>query len=128
MTYNNSTENNNEKLLNKNNFFYKSDELKQYIIDVLEELKAENIVVFDIAERFSLADYIIIASGNSSRHINALAMFVIEKLKEKKILASVDGLESSNWIVIDAGVVIAHIFHPETREFYNLEKIWRITQ
>lgn len=97
------------------------------ISDFLDQSKAIDIVSIDLHNKSSIADYMIIASGTSSRHIKALS----EKLKEflhknglKRI--KVEGLTLCDWVLIDAGDVIIHLFRPETREFYNLEKMWSI--
>ena len=89
---------------------------------LLEDLKANKIKTLNVTDKTSLADYIIITEGTSSRHVNSIANNIVKKLK-KKIL-SVEGLPQANWALIDLGDIIIHIFLPEIREFYNLEKIW----
>lgn len=91
----------------------------------LENSKAESILSIDIRGRSSIGDYMIIASGRSHRHVSSVADYLLQALKElgcKNL--RVEGLESSDWVLIDTGDVIVHIFHPETRDFYNIEKIW----
>ena len=92
------------------------------IINELNTLKAEDVQLIDIKNRSALGDFLIIASGTSSRHINSLASKIIESNKKKII--SVEGLKSTEWIIVDFGDIIVNIFKPETREYYSLEKIW----
>ncbi len=93
------------------------------ILQELEDLKALNIVVIDIKKRSALADYLIIVSGNSSRHINAITSKLIKNNKKKII--STEGLKSTDWSIVDFGDVILNVFKPETRDHYALEKIWQ---
>ena len=105
-----------------------SEELKKVILSVLDDAKAENILSADIGKKTSLADVLIIASGTSSRHVFSLAEMVGKKLKEIKVSFRIDGKEGTgDWVILDAGDVIVHIFHPETREKYNLEELWGLT-
>jgi ribosome-associated protein len=100
-------------------------EVKDFIAKVLDDGKAENIVAIDLAGRTSIADYMIVASGRSNRHVAALAEQVAEDLKKSGLgKAKLEGLPQADWVLIDAGEVIAHVFRPEVREFYNLEKMW----
>ena len=93
----------------------------------LEEDKAEDVTVIDLAGKTSIADYMIIASGRSQRHASALATHLVERLKKGGMgPASVEGLNQADWILIDAGDVIIHVFRPEVRTFYNLEKMWAV--
>lgn len=91
----------------------------------LDDNKAEDIMVIDLIGRSDVADYMVIASGRSSRHVGALADHIARKLKEEK-LGSVrtEGTTTCDWVLIDAGDVIVHLFRPEVREFYELEKMW----
>tara|TARA_Y200000002_G_scaffold358061_1_gene341118 strand:- start:328 stop:681 length:354 start_codon:yes stop_codon:yes gene_type:complete len=95
--------------------------LKQILME-LDELKAENIVKIDIKNRSALGDYIIVASGNSSRHINSIASRIIKNNKKKVI--SVEGLKNTEWVIVDFGDLILNLFRPDTRNYYSLEKIW----
>ena len=92
------------------------------ILMELDELKAVNITKIDIKNRSALGDYIIIASGNSSRHINSIASRIIKKNKKKVI--SVEGLKTTEWVIVDFGDLILNLFRPDTRDYYSLEKIW----
>ena len=99
--------------------------LKEEIENILSDNKAAEIVSINLNDKTSIADFMIIASGNSSRHIQALSEILIDKLKKKGVKnCRLEGRESNDWKLIDAKDVIVHIFHPEKRKFYNLEKMW----
>ena len=99
--------------------------LKRVILNTLDSNKALDIVSIDLANKSSIADYIIIASGTSSRHIQALSEQVLEKFKNSGIQnCKIEGKESNDWKLIDGIDVIVHIFNPEKRKFYELEKMW----
>ena len=103
----------------------KISDLKEIVITTLDLNKAEDIVTIDLKDKSSMADYMIIASGTSSRHIQSLSEQVLEKLKDNGIIDSrIEGKESSEWKLVDGIDLIVHIFHPEKRKFYELEKIW----
>ena len=91
----------------------------------LEDMKAEDVVEIDLAGKTSIADTMIVASGRSHRHVGAIAERVLEVLKQRGFgPARVEGLPACDWVLIDAGDVIVHVFRPEVRSFYNLEKMW----
>ena len=95
------------------------------ILASLEDDKAEDIVAIDIRGKSSVADMLIVASGRSQRHVGALADHVTQKLKDAGVTRiRVEGLPHCDWVLVDAGDVIVHIFRPEVRGFYNIEKIW----
>jgi ribosome-associated protein len=99
--------------------------LKKIVIETLDINKAQDIVSIDLKDKSSMADYMIIASGTSSRHIQALSEQVLEKLKDNGIKDSkIEGKDSSEWKLVDGIDLIIHIFHPEKRRFYELEKMW----
>ena len=103
----------------------KISDLKEIVITTLDLNKAEDIVTIDLKDKSSMADYMIIASGTSSRHIQSLSEQVLEKLKDNGIKDSkIEGKESIEWKLVDGIDLIVHIFHPEKRKFYELEKIW----
>ncbi|MCT8999237.1 ribosome silencing factor [Chelativorans intermedius] len=92
----------------------------------LEDSKAENIVSIDIQGKSPLADYMIVASGRSHRHVAAVAEHLIRALKDAGLgTARVEGLAGADWVLIDSGDIIVHVFRPEVREFYNIEKMWQ---
>ena len=99
--------------------------LKKEIEKILNENKAQEIKVINLKGKTSIADFMIVASGSSSRHIQALSEILIEELKKKGINnCKLEGRNSNEWKLIDAVDIIVHIFHPEKRKFYNLEKMW----
>ena len=99
--------------------------LKKIILDTLDFNKALDIVSIDLKNKSSMADFMIIASGTSSRHIQALSEQVLEKFKNTGILnCRIEGKESADWKLVDGVDLIVHIFNPEKRKFYELEKIW----
>ena len=99
--------------------------LKDKIIKTLDNNKASNIVEIDLAEKSTIADYMIIASGTSSRHIRALTEQVLDAFKREGIAnAKIEGLESNDWKLVDGIDLIVQIFNPEKRKFYELEKMW----
>jgi len=103
----------------------KISNLKQIIINTLDINKAQDIISIDLKDKSSMADYMIIASGTSSRHIQSLSEQVLDKLKDIGIKNSkIEGKESSEWKLVDGIDLIVHIFHPEKRKFYELEKMW----
>ena len=103
----------------------KISNLKKEIINILDSNKALDIVSIDLEGKSSVADYMIIASGTSSRHIQALSEQVFEKLKNNGIEnCKIEGKESSDWKLVDGIDLIVHIFNPEKRKFYELEKMW----
>lgn len=96
------------------------------VLGSLEDSKAENIVPIDIQGKSSLADHMVVASGRSNRHVAAVADHLIKALKEAGYgNARVEGLANADWVLIDAGDIIVHVFRPEIREFYNIEKMWQ---
>jgi len=91
----------------------------------LDDDKAENTVVVDLSGKTAIADFLVIASGTSQRHVGAMADHIQRQLKAQGLKGiAVEGLNQCDWVLIDAGDVIVHLFRPEVREFYNLEKIW----
>ena len=103
----------------------KISDLKQIIINTLDINKAQDIISIALKDKSSIADYMIIASGTSSRHIQSLSEQVLDKLKDSGIENSkIEGKESSEWKLVDGIDLIVHIFHPEKRKFYELEKMW----
>ena len=103
----------------------KNINLKSIILDTLDSNKALDIISIDLKNKSSMADYMIIASGTSSRHVQALSEQVLEKLRTNGVKNSkIEGKESSDWKLVDGIDLIVHIFNPEKRKFYELEKIW----
>ena len=105
---------------------YKSiNNLRKKIENILENNKAIEIKTIDLKNKTQIADYMIIASGNSSKHIQSLSEILLNQLKKEGIeKCRIEGKESNEWKLVDAIDIIVHIFHPEKRQFYNLEKMW----
>jgi len=102
-----------------------SDAILAHIVHWLDEAKAEDVVTIDLKGKSSIGDYMVIASGRSDRHVGAMADQIQRKLKEHGFgRARVEGTDACDWVLIDAIDVIVHLFRPEVREFYNLEKMW----
>jgi len=105
--------------------FKEINQLKEEIEQILHDNKAVEIKSIDLKNKTSIADFMIIASGNSSKHIQALSEIVVNELKKKGINnCRLEGRGSNDWKLIDAIDIIIHIFHPEKRKFYDLEKMW----
>ncbi|MBX3597849.1 MAG: ribosome silencing factor [Rhizobiaceae bacterium] len=103
-----------------------ADQALHTVLASLDDSKAEEIVTIDIRTKSSLGDYMVIASGRSHRHVAAVADHLLKALKDKGFgNARVEGLPGADWVLIDAGDVIVHVFRPEVREFYNIEKMWQ---
>ena len=103
----------------------KISEIKDKIEIILDDNKAKNIVSIDLKKKSYIADYMIIASGTSSRHLQSLSEHLVSELKKIGINnCRIEGRESIHWKLVDAIDIIIHLFHPEKREFYDLEKMW----
>jgi ribosome-associated protein len=99
--------------------------IKKIIEKTLDQNKAKNITSINLENKSFIADYMIIASGTSSRHLQSLSEIVVTELKKKGVTGCrIEGRESSHWKLVDAIDIIVHLFHPEKREFYDLEKMW----
>lgn len=97
----------------------------QAVLTSLEDSKAEDIVTIDIAGKSALGDYMVVVSGRSNRHVLAISDHLLTDLKDEGFgTARVEGQEGGDWILIDTGDIIVHVFRPEIREFYNIEKMW----
>tara|TARA_B100000287_G_C20039701_1_gene545849 strand:+ start:58 stop:405 length:348 start_codon:yes stop_codon:yes gene_type:complete len=100
-------------------------DIKKNIERILDNNKAKNIISINLKNKSYIADYMIIASGTSSRHLQALAEILVTELKKIGLEeCRIEGRESNDWKLVDANDIIIHIFHPEKREFYDLEKMW----
>jgi ribosome-associated protein len=103
------------------------DSLRELILARLDDDQAQDVVLIDLKDKSSVADCMIVASGRSHRHVGAIADHLLRALKEAGAgKARVEGLPHCDWVLIDAGDVIVHLFRPEVRSFYNLEKIWSV--
>lgn len=102
-----------------------ADETLRVILACLDDMKAEDITTIDLSGKSSIGDYMVVASGRSQRHVAAVADNVVEEIEKAGIQrVRVEGLKQGDWVLIDAGDVIVHVFRPEVRGFYNLEKMW----
>lgn len=102
-----------------------SEELLAVILKSLDDDKAEEVVQIDLRGKSSIGDYMVIASGRSSRQVSSIAEKLADRLKQDHArLCKIEGKETGDWVLIDTGDVIVHIFRPEVREFYQLEKMW----
>ncbi|MDC8753755.1 ribosome silencing factor [Erythrobacter sp. sf7] len=102
-----------------------SDALHQLVLTQLDDDQAQEIVSIPLAGKSSIADYMVIASGRSTRQVAAMAQKLAEKIKQSGYgSARVEGLPAADWVLIDAGDVVVHLFRPEVRSFYNLERMW----
>lgn len=106
------------------------DAIYDEIIKLLDDKKAENIVTIDLKDKSSIADKLIIVSGSSTRQVGAIAEGIYRELKKIGVKSSIEGIPQCDWVLVDAGDIIVHVFRPEVRAFYNLEKMWgaEITQ
>lgn len=99
--------------------------LQDYTIDALEDAKAEDIVILPLEGKTSIADVMVVASGRSDRHVSSIADTLEEQLKQQGYRdLRIEGRQHCDWVLVDAGDVIVHVFRPEVRAFYNLEKLW----
>lgn len=102
-----------------------ASDLLDLVAEALEDAKAEDIVTIDLAGKSAMADAMVIASGRSDRHVSSVSDRVLRALKDGgQGNVPVEGTDTNDWVLIDASDVIVHIFRPEVREFYNLEKMW----
>lgn len=100
------------------------DRLIRVILDSLDDAKAEDVIAIDLLGKTSLADHMVIASGRSNTHVGSIADRLLRDCKSFGVTARVEGLQNCDWVLVDAGDAIVHVFRPEVRQFYNLEKMW----
>ncbi len=106
-----------------------SEQLKTLVTDSLEELKAVDLTVLDVADVSGFTDFMVIASGTSSRHLKALADNLLRRCRNAGVRPlGVEGERAAEWILVDLGDVVTHIMLPHIRDFYNLEKLWRLVE
>ena len=99
--------------------------MKKAVVAALEDIKARDITVLNVKKLTSMTDYMVIASGESSRQVKALARNVVDKLKQAGVeIVGMEGEETGEWVLVDLGNVIVHVMHPAVREYYNLEELW----
>lgn len=116
---------NGDQMANTPNSGVGATELLELIVDSLENDKAEEIVQIDLRGRTSIGDYMVICSGRSSRQVAAMSQKLVERIKAATGRTSkIEGKDTGDWVLIDTGDVVVHVFRPEVREFYQLEKMW----
>ena len=102
-----------------------SEEILAAVLKSVDDDKAEDIVQIDLRGRSDVADYMVICSGRSSRQVAAISEKLVDRLKQEfRVASKMEGKETGDWVLIDTGDVIVHVFRPEVREFYQLEKMW----
>jgi ribosome-associated protein len=101
-----------------------AEEIVRLILARLDDMKAEDTLTIDLRNKSSIGDYMVVSSGRSQRHVGSVADRIVEDLHKAGIAARVEGVLHCDWVLIDAGEVIVHVFRPEVRAFYNLEKMW----
>ncbi|MDM8335236.1 ribosome silencing factor [Wolbachia pipientis] len=103
--------------------FGDTESIKSTIVGIIDQNKGHDIVTFDVQNKTVIAKYMIIASGNSSRHVKALAEHVIKSLKQHDKI-DVEGIDEGNWVIVNFQNVMVHIFRPEVRKYYKIEELW----
>lgn len=104
-----------------------TDELKKRVIDALEDLKAEHIVELDVRDKTDVTDYLIVASGTSSRHVRAIAENVVQEAKQAgHAPLGVEGENDGEWVLVDLADIVVHVMQPKVRKFYDLESLWQV--
>jgi ribosome-associated protein len=101
-----------------------AEEILRLVLSRLDDMKAEDTLTIDLRDKSSIGDYMVVASGRSNRHVGSVADRVVEDLHKVGVAARVEGIPHCDWVLIDAGDVIVHVFRPEVRAFYNIEKMW----
>ena len=101
-----------------------AEEILRLVLARLDDMKAEDTLTIDLRQKSSIGEYMVVSSGRSARHVGSVADRIIEDLHKAGIAARVEGVPHCDWVLIDAGAVIVHVFRPEVRDFYNLEGMW----
>jgi ribosome-associated protein len=105
-----------------------SETLKNQVIDALEDIKGNDIVCLDVTGQTDIADHMVVASGNTPRQVKALVNSVLEKVKPQGVqVLSVEGTDTSEWVLVDLADVIVHVMLPQVRDFYDLERLWSLS-
>jgi ribosome-associated protein len=101
-----------------------AEEILRLVLARLDDMKAEDIITLDLRDKSSIGDYMVVSSGRSQRHVGSVADRIVEDLHKVGVAARVEGVPHCDWVLIDAGDVIVHVFRPEVRAFYDLERMW----
>ncbi len=103
----------------------RAKKMHQLIYEILDDAKGQNISVLDVRRLTDMTDYMIVASGTSTRHVSSIARKLVDKMREHSYKPlGIEGEDTGEWVLIDFGDVVAHVMHPQTRDFYSLEKLW----
>lgn len=106
-----------------------TDELKKMAIDALQDLKAEDVAVLDVRDKTTVTDWVIIATGSSSRHVKSVANNVVTEAKKAgRSALGIEGEDDGEWVLVDLGDVIVHVMQAQVREFYDLESLWSVEE
>jgi ribosome-associated protein len=101
-----------------------AEEILSLVLTRLDDMKAEETLTIDLRNKSSIGDYMVVSSGRSQRHVGSVADRIVEDLHKAGVRTRVEGTPHCDWVLIDASDVVVHVFRPEVREFYNLEKMW----
>jgi ribosome-associated protein len=101
-----------------------AEEILRLVLARLDDMKAEDTLTIDLRDKSSIGDYLVVSSGRSQRHVGSVADRVVEDLNKAGVAARIEGVPHCDWVLIDASDVIVHVFRPDVRAFYNLEKMW----
>jgi ribosome-associated protein len=101
-----------------------AEEILRLVLARLDDMKAEDTLTIDLRNKSSIGDYMVVSSGRSNRHVGSVADRIVEDLRKAGVAARVEGVPHCDWVLIDASDVIVHVFRPEVRAFYNIEKMW----
>ncbi len=103
------------------------EKLLKIVLDTLDERKGQNIKTINVQDKTSITDFMVLATGTSQRHIQSLSSHVVEKVKENGLIPlGIEGEQNSEWVLLDLGDIILHVMTAQTREFYQLEKLWEV--
>ena len=101
-----------------------AEEILRLVLARLDDMKAEDTLTIDLRNKSSIGDYMVVSSGRSNRHVGSVADRIVEDLRKVGVSARVEGMPHCDWVLIDASDIVVHVFRPEVRAFYNLEKMW----
>ena len=101
-----------------------AEEILRLVLARLDDMKAEDTLTIDLRNKSSIGDYMVVSSGRSNRHVGSVADRIVEDLRKAGVASRVEGVPHCDWVLIDASDVIVHVFRPEVRAFYNIEKMW----
>ncbi|MFT5211305.1 MAG: ribosome-associated protein [Flavobacterium sp.] len=104
------------------------NDVKELVIDALDDLKALDVVCMDVGDKTEITDFMIVASGTSNRHVKSIATNIVAEAKEEGLMPiGIEGLEQGEWVLIDLNAVVVHVMQPQVREFYDIESLWNFS-